>query len=528
MGSEAAGRRWWVPYFGVLFVVLELAAVVGRAGYELKDPGVGWHLRTGRLILDTGAIPRTDPFSFTAAGREWLNYYWAFEVASAWLERVGGLPLVSAVWMLVYGLIPFLLYRWMIRAGASPLAVLLALPFAQLVLLSHAIARPHVATYLFFTILVARLDDVRTGRRGARALWPLPLMAAAWANLHGGFISGLAATGIVAGACALRWIVHREPADGRHAVAFGTVLAAMFLATLANPYGFRLHVQAIEHLSLPSTGYFLEFLSPNFRDGLAAVRYFEVLILALLGVTALGWISLAWAELALVVAMLHAALTAVRNMNLFAIVAVPLIARGLTTPLAAQWPRLVARWSAIAAEQERAAGWRVQLPAVAVVVLALTLAGRLPWLTSLDGLQLTRGAAAYVDEHPEQLQRAFNTDGLGGSLIHRFWPRLRVFVDDRTVVYGEDFIMNDYFTVFYGRDGWEAVLDRWGITSAIVSTASRSATVLRDSPSWTVVYEDERNLILSRSGRSARRDGDALPGDGAFSGAPALSGAPPT
>jgi hypothetical protein len=486
------------PYFGVVFVVLHLAAVLGRSGYELKDPGVGWHLRTGALMLDTGTLPRTDPFSFTATGREWLNYYWSFELASAWLERVGGLPLVSAVWMLVYGLVPFILYRWMVRAGANPLAIFLVLPLAYLVLLSHALDRPHVVTYVFFTLLVARLDDVRSGRLPPRALWWLPLMAFVWANAHGGFISGLGIVGIAAGTAALRWLVRREPADARSAVTFAALLAAMTVATLANPYGYELHVQAVEHLRLPSTGFFLEFLSPNFRDGLAAVRWFEMLILALVAVTALGWVVLDWTELAIVVAMLHGSLTAVRNMNLFAIVVAPILARGLTTAIDAWVPRVAARWRAIADEQAANGAWRVQLPAVAAVVLVLTLAGRLPWLTTLDDLQLTRGAAEHIAAHPERFQRMFNTDALGGALIHRFWPAIHVFVDDRTPVYGEEFVMNDYFAVLYGRAGWEGVLDRWGITTAVASTATRCATLLRESPAWTVEYADERNLIVSR------------------------------
>lgn len=33
------------------------------------DPDLWWHLRTGQWIVETGHIPRTDPFSFTHAGR---------------------------------------------------------------------------------------------------------------------------------------------------------------------------------------------------------------------------------------------------------------------------------------------------------------------------------------------------------------------------------------------------------------------------------------------------------------------------
>src|SRR5262245_63849456 len=128
-------------------------------------------------MLETATLPRTDPFSFTAEGRPWIDYYWGFQAVSAAIERVGGLPLVATVWMLVYACIPFVLYRNAVRAGASPLAALLVLPGAHTVLLSHALARPHVVTYLFFAILVGRLADVETGRRDARSLWWLPLLA---------------------------------------------------------------------------------------------------------------------------------------------------------------------------------------------------------------------------------------------------------------------------------------------------------------------------------------------------------------
>jgi hypothetical protein len=496
--SNSGFRRWLAPDFGTFFVLLHVAAGIGRAGYELKDPGVGWHLATGRLILEQGALPATDPFSFTAAGREWMNYYWGFQVASAWLERVGGLPLVSAAWTLVFALIPLTVYRWTIRSGASPIAAFLVLPLVQLVLLSHALARPHVITYLFFALLVSRLDDVRTGRRSAWALWWLPGMAVVWANTHGGFVSGLAAVALVGGASAAWALVGRDRAAGRFALVCGALLGMMTIATCLNPYGWGLHRQAIAHLSLPSTGYFVEFLSPDFRDGGAAVRAFEALVLALVGVTTLGWILLAWAELALVAGTLHAGLTAVRNMNLFALAVTPVLARALTEPLERLVPRAVARWRTIGDEQEARAAWRVQVPVVAAVVIGLTLAGRLPWLRSLDGLQLTAGAAEHIEAHPERFQRAFNTDALGGSLIYRLWPRLRVFVDDRTPVYGEDFVMNDYFKVLYGREGWEAVLDRWAITSAIVSTATRPATMLRETAGWRVEYEDDRVVIFVR------------------------------
>src|SRR5439155_13396261 len=88
----------------------------------LRDPGVGWHLATGKLILETATIPRQDVFSFTAMGRPWIDYYWLFQVSAACLEIWGGLPLYAAACVVVYGLVPALLFRRMVRTGANPLA----------------------------------------------------------------------------------------------------------------------------------------------------------------------------------------------------------------------------------------------------------------------------------------------------------------------------------------------------------------------------------------------------------------------
>jgi hypothetical protein len=494
-------RRWLIPHFGVLFFMLHVVRVLARPGDMLKDPGVGWHLRAGHLMLEARTLLRTDPFSFTAEGRPWIDYYWGFQIASAAIERLGGLPLVATAWMLVYACIPFVLYRNAVRGGASPLAVLLVLPIAHTVLLSHALARPHVVTYLFFAILVGRLDDVETGRRGWRTLWWLPLLAMVWANTHGGFVAGLAAVGAVTLASALGPLVVRGSFDWRRSRVFAALLVAMVLATLVNPYGPDLHAQAIHHVSVPSTGRFAEFRSPDFRSGGASIGCFEVLLLATLLVTATGWLRPTWGSIALLVATLHMALTSVRNINLFVLVATPLVAAGLTRLLAERWPHMHARWAAIGADQDASASWRWHLAIVSGACLALAMAGRLPFPTTLDGLQLSRGAVGFIDAHAERFTRSFNTDGLGGTLIYRFWPRLRVFVDDRTPVYGEPF-MQDYFRVFDARPGWQDVLDRWGVTGAIMATGTPIAPVLRASPQWSVDYEDAQTLVCSRRGPS--------------------------
>ncbi len=171
-------RRWLAPPFALFVFLIHPAIVLLRPAWQLGDPGIGWHLATGRYILATGSIPRHEIFSFTAAGHEWIPYYWLFETAGAFLVRLGGLPLYETACMLVYAFVPALVFRRMLRMGAGMAPAFLLTIVAYLVLSSHSYARPHVLTYVLFALVLERLDDVQRGRRPARALWWLPPVAA--------------------------------------------------------------------------------------------------------------------------------------------------------------------------------------------------------------------------------------------------------------------------------------------------------------------------------------------------------------
>jgi hypothetical protein len=255
----------------------------------------------------------------------------------------------------------------------------------------------------------------------------------------------------------------------------------------------------VAHLGAGSTAYFREFQSPNFRWGSPPVRAFEVMILSLVALGGLGRLRCTWTELALLLGTLHAALGSVRDMNLCAIVAAPVLADGLTSVLMAWRPELVRRWRAIAEAQERDGSWRVQLPVIAALTIALALGGKLRLRESLDDVILTRGAAEHIAANPNRFARAFNVDSLGGSLIYRLYPDHRVFVDDRTPIYGEPFFEHDYFEVLFSRPGWQGVLDRWEITSAILLADAPCAQLFAASPAWRLDYADEKNVIFVRT-----------------------------
>ena len=71
--------KWWEPRRLVLPLTIGIIFVI--AVIPLKDPDLFWHLANGRLILSSDSIPRSDPFSFTMYGKEWICHEWLSDVA---------------------------------------------------------------------------------------------------------------------------------------------------------------------------------------------------------------------------------------------------------------------------------------------------------------------------------------------------------------------------------------------------------------------------------------------------------------
>ena len=76
--------RWCVPdlAFATACVTLFYCLFLFQ-GYQklFRDSDAGWHIRTGEAILNTGTLPRTDPYSFTQGGKPWFAWEWLSDVA---------------------------------------------------------------------------------------------------------------------------------------------------------------------------------------------------------------------------------------------------------------------------------------------------------------------------------------------------------------------------------------------------------------------------------------------------------------
>ncbi|MBI3551181.1 MAG: hypothetical protein HY077_01580 [Elusimicrobia bacterium] len=238
-GPLKEGKSWAsAPW--ALAGVLSLPALL----IPIYNPDLFWHLSAGRWMFAHGALPRADWLSFTYAGTPWLDFEWLAQLIFEALYRLGGF---FALWLLKGAL---MLGIWLgldraMRINGLPGAIRAAgLCLWSAAALIHADIRPDLFSLVFFAWLLAALEALRLGRLEItnKRLAGAALFFSLWADLHLGFLLGLALIAAYGAAAAFR---------GQRAAAktCGRLLACAVAGTLANPYGLGPYEVAWSHWS---------------------------------------------------------------------------------------------------------------------------------------------------------------------------------------------------------------------------------------------------------------------------------------
>lgn len=236
---------------------------------------IWFHLAAGRLIWQQKALPATDSWSFTAAGRFWQNHEWLSDVFFyLWTWAFGVNALVVWQWLVV-GIAYLLLFRLVHRiTGSYAVAYLLTLLALALGTPFYEV-RPHLWSVLGFVLLVRFTWSGRPPRA-------LPLLFLVWMNLHGGGVLGLMVAFVMLGCWALfgdedARVAADEGSTGaaeegswRRRLPFAAGLwLASCLAALVNPYGWRAitYPFRLAFTSRSATRTLLEEWLPPFQPG---------------------------------------------------------------------------------------------------------------------------------------------------------------------------------------------------------------------------------------------------------------------
>jgi hypothetical protein len=519
----------------IIFIFLFWSLLAGPlSNRPLADPDIGWHIRTGELILATHSLPRTDPFSSTMQGQPWFAWEWLYDILLGTLHRACGLN--GVVWLcgLLVAAIFALLLSELLQRGTGLLLAIALMLLALAASTIHLYARPHIVSWLFSLLWFAALElweRSEQGRLPRWILWFFPASMLLWVNLHGGWLFGIALLGIYNLAAFVESVREQDAyaaiRAGHRARAMAVAWMASAAATLVNPFGWRLHVHIYRYLS---DRYLMsridEFKSPDFHGW--AERCFAIILMLVLIAFAGHRKKLRLSHLLVVLLAVYAGFYSSRNLPVSSMVLVlivgPLLWENFTSladkPGGWRWVRNgTARISSFS---ERMGAQEMQLrghlwPVVPVAfAFAICLQGG--WLGSrqlihaqFEPQKMPVAAVTFLQKEFEGKQPStepvFSTDAWGGYLIYRMnggrmypewmYPERKVVIDDRHDLYGSGRI-RQYLILTQAEPGWQSVLKEWQIRTALLPTDSTLANLLRELPDWRVVYEDRVAVVFER------------------------------
>lgn len=510
-------QGWPVPSLSdlaFLTPILVLFWCTTGVGWLLVDSDTGWHIRTGEWILANGHVPATDIFSFTKAGMPWFAWEWLADVFMASVHYVAGLGGLVVASLVLLGLTSTCAYRNAFAESGHRMIAIVLTSLAMAASTIHWLARPHLVTPLMTAVFLSTLGRVHRGGT-PQILVVLPPLTILWVNLHGGFFVGIVLLITFALGAIGEELIHggRSRALSK-ARKYSLTAGACVVASLLNPYGYRLHVHVLQYLG---TSFYLqrisEFQSIDFHSFSAA--YFETLLV--LSIAAAFWHlgSGRLVQVMLLLSWAHLALFSARNIPIFAVVAVPSVALAIREWL--EHARLLCslRWlwnlregltELEAGLQLIASGQRRDrlhcLPCLTVLTLAvfLTPPGHMKALhAEFDRNRFPADAASFLaGQQTDQSIRLYSSWQWGGYLIYRLWPSLKVFDDGRTDFYGPEFV-EEGLQVWDACQEWAGIFARYRVNAALLPVDSALATVLHERRDWKLVYKDRVAVLFKKA-----------------------------
>jgi hypothetical protein len=453
-------------FLPVLVGVLLLPAALGSSQTIFNDGDVSWHIATGRWILQHHALPTTDPFSFTWAGKPWVPIEWLAEVIYAIAYRIAGYggvsALVTAALIALNGIVFFNTSRWV----RYPLLALVAM---DVVLIPMMLARPHLLAWPILALWIGLLLRARERDR-APPIWTALLMTL-WANLHGGFVFGLG----IAAAFGLEAVI--SSADRARALRQWTLFGiACAIAVCINANGIQGALHPLRFTQLQMLPMIEEWKPSNPK----VTPFFFGALAVTLALVAWKRPRLDPVRWLLLGAFLAAAMFQARHQAMLAIVAAMLLPAGFAHSV--ERPEDGDRR---AAAMIAAAGAVFLIAVRAIMPLAMTETETNPW--------------KLIASVPPELrsQPVLNDYSMGGPLI---LSGIRTYIDGRGDMYGDPHVLS-YARIMNGdAHEFANVVRRWDIRWAIIARSDKKLIAMLDrTQGWRRVRQDKAGFVYVRN-----------------------------
>lgn len=447
---------------------VSLLLLIGLAAFVWLTPAQNdtwWHLRSGQAMWETGSFLTTEPFSHTALGREFRNYWWLSQLTFYALFTWGG-PLLLTVFAGACGFIA-VYGSWRLIRGPWEARLVLLL-FLMIATAPEWAVRPQVISLALMVLASYLVVHDRTA-------W-LPLLCVVWANAHPQVVFGV----LLAGAVALEAIVWSRARAVRDVL----IAVACAAAVMVSPGGWYYWTEAVNTVSISRALELHEYRAP--LDA-ASIPFWIAAVTLVVMTWARRDTLRDWsrADRALLIAALLLAAASVgasRNVAFFAVIAAPVLSRLCT-------------WQEATRRTLRPVG-RFAYVMIALAVVVAVLVVRARWQDGGERLGWQPLSPSLIEAVRRCPDRLFNQLEDGGYLMWAL-PSRPIFVDSRMNAYPIDLLKQSREADLHGE--YLNVFRQYGIRCAVVATDSPLAHRLENDRAMLRTYADDQRIVFERS-----------------------------
>lgn len=504
---------------GIIVVVGLLLFVSLNMSYELQDPDIWLHLKTGEYIVQHKSIPSADIFSSTLSNKQWVDHSWLVQVIFYLVFHFGGpdnLIFLSAI----ITTLAFLFLFLSIYEDRKHLTLIAGIFFVTILASKLRFnIRPENFSILFFSLFICIL---KRHLRNKIYLFLLPLIQLIWVNSHGFFILGPIMVGVfilsekLKRAKLLPWDWAKiDLLDANSYKRLKEVFLLICLVCFINPYGYKgaLYPFWVTLKDIGKSNIYYKHiveLLPTWRFYKILTSYYALIALSLaMFILNLKIINIAY--LILWLFFLGISLRVNRNIIYFNFFAFLPITDGFIKGLNIKKISFIADWFGKSA--------RILLYLIKFAIILVLIS----WIvknnhsilqkryyifeqnrtkSSLLGIAVglyPEKAADFIIQH-DLPNNIFNQFNHGSYLIYRLFPKNKVFLDGRTELYGEELFRNLQKILAVDKDTINDVCIRYNINTFVLSGIGLDtrdlSRYLFNNQNWALVYFDESSLIF--------------------------------
>ncbi|MDQ7787192.1 MAG: hypothetical protein RDU01_06250 [Thermodesulfovibrionales bacterium] len=515
----------------------------------VSSPDFWWHLKSGEYICQTKSLPDADPFSYTAVPEEHdgpsllrikfiLQQYWLAQVIFFQTFHYAGFKGIIFLRAAVLSLLICLLYRILRKERFGALsATFLTTPFVAVLFYGYTAERPQFFSFLFAFLLIFLMEGFRKAVSVSTSLnesqrvpilsylLPVPFLMLLWANMHGGFIIGIAIIFGYLFAETVKYVSKKfgNPLPRRAFAVFSLIGFLSLLLVLINPNGFSIIPFLVHYESGTYKSMITETISPFRQLSLGfyspeLIIYFVLLLVSIV-VMVLNRKKLDMTDAIIFGGIAFLSLKVSRTNPFFVPVALLMIGR-YSLPAIDRFRCSVKEkilGNSLSANQGASVKTVLSFVLSALVLFGMVKGNSLsPPIASVFSPQYTvvpnkypAGAAQFLKEN-RLPQNLFNPYDWGGYLIWASYPDYRVFVDGRGLqektVLDERKIMGASAMPAGGLPEWKALLDQYHVHTILTFSVDAFSgqlvpfiPVLLHDPQWHLVYMDNISLIFIKN-----------------------------